>query len=533
MLKDMFNKLSLYLMNKQLNAEKNKDNPDASKVNEALNKSLQTNLNNFKTIMSSSNDFIVREFSFGLNQGIHAGLVYVDGLTNTQTINESIIEPLMYKSQMVPLPKDKSIGVEQVRQSLLSVGEVKEIAQMDEAIDAFLNGDTVLMVDGCPKALQISTRGWEKRGITEPSTETVVKGPREGFTESIRVSTSLLRRKLKNPALTFEALTIGRKTRTVVMIAYMKDLADEKIVQMVRDRLKKIDTDGIFAAGYIQEFIGDAPFSPFPTTHYSEKPDVIAARLMEGRVAVLTDGTPFVVSVPMFFMECFQTGEDYYVGYFFSSVMRMLRYIAFGISVLAPAIYVALTTFHQELIPTKLLVSMASAREGIPFPAALEATILLLAFEIIREAGIRLPRPVGQAISIVGALVMGQSAVQAGLVGAPLVIVVAITAVANFVVPTLADVATIIRYLLLLLAASMGGYGIVIGLLLLLVHLSSLTSYGVPYLSPYAPLHPRDLKDSFIRAPLWMMISRPTGLAGKDRKRHGITAPVKDPTSKP
>lgn len=531
MLKDILNKLSLRLMRGQVDTDT--DNPDKSKTNEDIRTSLQENINRLKTIMGSSNDIIFREFSFGQGHALNAGLVYVDGLTNAQTINESIIEPLMYKSQLVPLKKgEKEIGIEQVKEQLLSVGEVREVKKLDDAIDAYLSGDTVLMIDNASVALAISTRGWEKRGITEPGTETVVKGPREGFTESIRVNTSLLRRKIKNPDLTFESFTVGRKTRTVIMIAYLKSVADEALVQTVRDRLNKIETDGIMAAGYIEQYIGDAPYSMFPTVNYSEKPDVIAGRMLEGRVAVIIDGTPFVLSVPMFFFESFQTAEDYYIGYFFATVLRILRYFSFFVSVMGPAIYVALTTFHQELIPTKLLLSMASAREGIPFPSAIEAIILLMAFEIIREAGIRLPRPVGQAISIVGALVMGQSAVSAGLVGAPIVIVVAITAVANFVVPAMADVATIVRFILLLCAAWMGGYGIIIGLLILLIQMSAMKSFGVPYMSPYAPLQPKDLKDSFVRAPLWLMISRPTGLAGKDRKRRSITPPTKTDSGK-
>ncbi len=524
MLKEYLDQFAAWLMKKQ-NA--GSPHPEQGCPQNEPKKSLKENMTLLKGILGDSSDVIYREFSFGQGHACGAGLIYIDGLTNTKLINECIIEPMMYRSQQLPLQQGGTpLTLDDIERSFVTVAETKQTGVMEDVIDAVLSGDTALFVDGISQVLLMSTRGWEKRGIDEPGNETTIKGPREGFSESMRTNTSLLRRKMKNPNLTFESVIIGRKTRTTVTLCYISGLASDSVLTELRNRLNQISIDGIFSAGMVEQFISGNPYSPFSTMNNSEKPDVVAGRLLEGRVAIIIDGTPFVMTVPMFFIESFQTSEDYNINPFFSSFLRLLRYLSFFISVLGPAVYVALTTFHQELIPTPLLYSMTIAREGVPFPAAIEAFVMLLAFEVIREAGIRLPRPVGQAISIVGALVMGQSAVTAGLVSAPLVIVVAITAVSNFVVPTQADASTLMRYVLLILAAWMGGVGIVTGLLMMLIHLSSIRSFGVPFLSPYAPLQPSDLKDSFIRLPMWMMVRRPEVLAQNDPKRAGGNLPT-------
>jgi spore germination protein KA len=379
-------------------------------------------------------------------------------------------------------------------------------------------------VEGIDKALVINAKGWEKRGVDEPSSEAVIRGPRESFIESLRTNTSLIRRKIKNPDLTFEIMTIGKRTKTNVSLAYIKGIAAPELIETVRNRMSAINTDSILESGYIEQYIEDAPSSIFATLGYTEKPDVAAAKLLEGRVAILVDGTPFVLTAPALFIESFQTAEDYYFRPYFATLLRIIRMIAFFLTVLAPALYVAITTYHQELIPTDLLFTMANAREGIPFPAFVESLVMIITFEILREAGIRLPRPVGQALSIVGALVIGQSAVSAGIIGAPMVIVVSIQAVSGFVIPNLAESAAVLRLIYLLLSAAFGGYGITIGALGTLVHMASLESFGYPYLSPIAPFDTEDLKDTAIRVPLWLMISRPKGMS-VNRQRKEDTLP--------
>jgi len=441
-------------------------------------------------------------------------------MTDNATINESIIRPLMYDSYFLNTKNLEVINnIEFIEKRMLSVRSVKKVSNIEQVVDGCMSGETVLFIDGLNEALAISTQGWESRGVTEPKTEAVVRGPREGFTETLRTNTSQLRRKIRNHNLLMETIQLGQKTNTDVCIAYLNGIANPRLVEEVRRRLKRINTDSILESGYIEQFIEDGPFSPFSTIANSEKPDVVAAKILEGRVAILVDGTPMVLTVPMVFIESFQTSEDYYSRPYYVSVIRIIRFMAFFITILAPAAYVAVTTFHQEMIPTSLLITMAAAREGTPFPAVVEALLMGLVYEILREAGIRLPRPVGSAISIVGALVIGEAAVSAGLIGAPMVIVIAITAIASFVVPAQSDLAALLRILLTIFAGVLGAFGIIIVLLGTLVHLSALRSFGTPFLSPLAPLSFGDLKDVFIRAPIWAMLNRPRTIGWHDPQR--------------
>ncbi|HEX2927477.1 MAG TPA: spore germination protein [Ruminiclostridium sp.] len=481
---------------------------------------LEQNLNAWKNIVNNSSDIIIRKFAFGYRRQTQAAIIFIDGMVEKALVNEHILKPLMYGIHSINIEESAAItNINYIRSALLSVEDIQETNSINQAIDSFLSGDTLLLVDGSKEALIISLRGWETRSIEEPKTEAVVRGPREGFTETLRTNTALLRRKIKNPDLMLETMKIGVRTKTDICIAYISGLANPKLIDEIRRRLKNINTDAILESGYIEQFIEDSPFSIFATVGNSEKPDKVAAKLLEGRAAIFVDGTPFVLTVPMVFIESFQSSEDYYSRTFFASMIRMLRFIAFAISILAPALYVALTTFHQELIPTPLLITMAAAHEGVPFPAVLEAILMITAFEILREAGVRLPRPIGQAVSIVGALVIGESAVSAGLVGAPMVVVVAITAVSSFTVPPQTDSGAVIRFLLLVLSGFMGGFGIAIGLIAIYVHMSSLRSFGTPYLSPLAPFNLSGLKDTFVRAPIWTMLKRPSDIAWHDPEK--------------
>lgn len=483
---------------------------------------LQENLRVLQGMLADSNDVVCRRFSCGGETGLPAAIFYIEGLIDKTLVHENILKPLMlnrpFRFEEAETAGD---GIAYAESALLFVGSVEKVPSPGEALDGLLSGDTLLFMDGSREALVISLRGWKTRGITEPQTESVVRGPREGFTETLRMNTAMLRRKIKNPDLVFETMKLGARTRTDVCIAFIKGLAAEGLINDVRKRLSRINTDAILESGYVEQFIEDSPSSIFATVANSEKPDKVAAKLLEGRVAILVDGTPFVLTVPALFVESFQSAEDYYSRPYFASLIRLLRYLAFFISVAAPASYVALSAFHQELIPTPLLLTMSAAHEGVPFPSVLEAGLMIVAFEILREAGVRLPNPIGQAVSIVGALVIGEAAVSAGLIGAPMVIIVAITAVASFVVPPQTDSGAVIRLILLVLAGFMGGYGIAIGLLAVFIHMASLRSFGTPYLSSVAPFNPSDMKDIFIRAPIWMMTERPAGIAVKDQVRQG------------
>jgi spore germination protein KA len=324
-----------------------------------------------------------------------------------------------------------------------------------------------------------------------------------------------------------EQMIIGRQTQTSICVVYIDGIAKPDVVKRLKYRLSKLDVDSVIDSGYIEQYIEDSPFSLFPTVGYSEKPDVVAAKILEGRAAVIVDGSPFILTVPMLLNEEFQTSEDYYVRTIYASCIRLLRYIAFAISILAPGVYIALTTYHPELIPTTLLFTIAGAREGTPFPAFLEAVIMIFSFEILREAGVRLPRPVGQAISIVGALVMGQAAVSAGLVGAPMVITIAITAVSEFVIPNLIEAASLLRIIFLICATVLGGFGITMGVIAMFVLIGGLESFGVEF---YGGLKiSRDYEDSYIRMPLWFMENRPSDTAAGNMKRRIFFIPPARP----
>ncbi len=488
--------------------------------------SLEESLSDLRRILGDDSDLIVHRFRFGPNESFDAALLYYDGLVNQEVVTDALLRPVLDWRTPDPAPKKEELAATLDR-DVLHAGDVKRVEIPLELASACLSGDACVLLDGCPEALVVSARGWDKRSVTEPASETVVRGPREGFTENLRTNTALIRRKIKSGRLRSELLTIGEKTMTAICLMYLEGVADPNVLEKVKYRLKRLKVDSILESGYIEEYIGDAPFSPFSTVGFSEKPDVIAAKVLEGRVAIVVDGTPFVLTVPLLFVESFQTAEDYYQRTIYASTVRLLRYVAYFLAVFAPAIYIALTTFHQELIPTTLLFTIANAREGTPFPVFLEALIMVFAFEILREGGIRLPRPVGQSISIVGALIMGDAAVSAGIVGAPVVITVAITAVAGFLVPSQSDSASILRFLLMLAAAFMGFYGIAFAFLAVMIHLSTLDSFGVPFFDGFA--WTRNLQDSVIRMPLWTMVKRPKGIAQGDVRRRRFFFPSAHP----
>lgn len=415
-------------------------------------------------------------------------------------------------------------ALDRIKENTLTMGDVKEALFLGEVVEGVLSGNTAILLAGESRALLAETRFWKGRAPEEPVSEAAVRGPREGFTETLQTNISMLRRRLRSSRLRLEHFTIGRVSRTDVVIAYLKGIARPEIVEEVRRRLKRIDIDGILESGYIEELIEDHPGSIFSLITRTERPDKVAAGLLSGRVAILTDNTPFVLLVPRLFMEGLQASEDYYERYLLTVGVRIFRYIALFISMLLPALYVAVTTYHQEMLPTPLLLSIASQREGVPFPAVVEALLMEITFEILREAGIRLPRQVGQAISIVGALVIGDAAVRAGIVSPVMVIVVAMTAIASFTTPAydLAITMRMIRLPMVVLAGLLGMYGIMAGLLAILIHACSLKSFGVAFTSPFAPFILAEQEDAVIRLPWWALRYRPFSMTeNRLRQRPG------------
>ncbi|WP_134701152.1 spore germination protein [Ammoniphilus sp. YIM 78166] len=476
-----------------------------------LSSDLDQNLHLLQSIYEDCSDVVFRPFLIGGKT--KAILLYIEGLSNIEEIDASVLSPLMEESA------GKMKNLNEWFEMKISVSKVKEIKTVGDCIEHLSIGNPLLLVEKEMKGFALGLAKWEKRSVEEPTAEAVIRGAREGFTESIGVNTSLLRRRLRTPQLKMKSMQIGRYTKTEVIVSYMEGIADPTLLQEVNTRLKRIDIDGVLESGYIEELIEDNPYSPFPQMLNTERPDVAVSSLLEGRVVILVDGTPFVIVAPITLYSLLQSSEDYYQRYMIGTVIRWLRYVFLVISLLLPSVYVAVLTYHQEMVPTTLLISMASSREQIPFPALVEALIMEITFEALREAGVRLPKQVGAAVSIVGALVIGQAAVQAGIVSAPMVMVVAITGIASFTIPryTAGIALRMLRFPMIIMAGMLGLLGVMLGLIIMLTHLCSLRSFGVPYLSPMAPMKFRDMKDVLMRAPWWMLNTRPH-LTGEDNK---------------
>jgi spore germination protein len=374
-----------------------------------------------------------------------------------------------------------------------------------------LSGDTALYVDGYPMALLIATRGYPNRGVQSAETEVAVQGSKEAFNEVIRFNTTLIRRRIRDTRLKVKPLVAGRRSRTDIALVYMEDIARPEVVEGIERRILDIDIDAILDSGYIEQLVEEKPFSVFPQLQVTERPDKAASAVLEGRVVVVVDNSPFALIVPATLNTFFQASEDYYQRWEIMSFVRLIRYAAGLAAIALPGLFLAITTFHPSMLPMLLIFKMAGAQQSIPFPAAIEVLLMELTFELLREAGIRLPGPVGGTIGIVGGLIMGQAAVEAGLVSPIVVIVAAATGIASFAVPHVSFVTglRLAKYFVIALSGVLGLYGFCLAMLTVLIHLASLRSFGVPYLSPFAAGSGDDMKDSLIRAPLKFLKTRP------------------------
>lgn len=515
---DFFRKHKITIENGE-GSHKPQNNKDVRKPIDEL---LSNNLDIIRNKTGSSPDIIVRKLTIGLHLKTQIAIVYIDGLVDNESIKEFLIESIMTSPEL----QEKLIRqdpLESTEEEVLPFGSIKVADEWDQLFSSLMEGETIILVDRKTTILIVDTKGGEKRSIEEPSSQVVVRGPRDGFTESIQTNITLVRRRIKNPNLWLESMKIGEVTKTDVAIMYINGIANDKIVEEVRKRLNRINIDSILESGYIEQLIEDQTFTTFPTLYHTERPDAVSGNILEGRIAIFVDGTPFVLLAPAVFIQFFQSVEDYYARFDIATAIRFLRILIFSISIIAPATYIAATTFHQEMIPTELLIAVAAQRETVPFPAFVEAVIMEVTFEILREAGVRMPRAVGSAISIVGALVIGQAAVQAGIVSPAMTIVVAMTAIASFATPSFAMAisARLIRFLFMIAAATFGFYGIILGIIMLTVHLCSLRSFGVPYMMPTAPFIPANNADTFIRLPWWAFKKRPKLISDENLVREG------------
>lgn len=391
----------------------------------------------------------------------------------------------------------------------ISAQNANLVDNFEQAVDNILQGHIVIFFDGWDKVLSYSqAKQINMRQVTEPVTESVVKGPREGTVEQLQRNIGLLRVRLQNPNFKIETFRSGGATRTEVAFGYLEGTVDKETLTEFKKRIESAKKGDILETAYIEELIEDSTYSPFPQYRSTERPDVAVSSLLEGKIIVMVQGTGTILICPGLFTEFFQASEDYYHRVVFSSFIRLLRIAAFFMSLTLPSIYIALTTFHPELIPTNLLMAILDTREGLPFPAFIEVLIMIFFFELLREAGIRLPRPVGSAVSIVGALIVGDAAINANIASPAIVILVALTGIASFAMPhySVAIGIRLLQFPLMVLSAVLGGFGIMIGFLLIMLHLTYLRSLGQPYFSPLTPFRPKQLLDVLIRAPhktLW------------------------------
>ncbi|WP_392486195.1 spore germination protein [Haloimpatiens sp. FM7315] len=465
-----------------------------------------------KEILKDNSDIVYREFF--INGTVKAALIYIDGMADKILLDDYVLESLMDKDE-------EDINVNNIKDRLLTISDLREVDKLSKGIDGFLSGDTLLLIDGLKKAYIIANRSWPARGISEPLGETVVRGSREGFAETIRFNTALVRRRIRDTKFRIKSKTIGVRSKTDVVIMYIDDIVRDGLVEEVEKRLDKIKIDAILDSGYVEQLIQDDKWSIFPHIQSTERPDVVAAALYEGRVAILVDNSPFALIAPSTLINLFQSPDDYYQGWINSSIVRFVRNLGVLFSLIIPALYVAITSFHTSIIPTKLAYSIASSREGVPFPAFVEAIIMELSLTFLMEAVVRLPKPIGSTVGIVGGLIIGQAAVSAGIVSPIMIIIVSVTAITSFMIPNygVSNAFRIVRFFLIIASAIIGLYGIVIGLIILLIHLLKMKSFGVSYLSPMVNTHFKDFKDFMFRVPIDNMKERPEYMNTKDKIR--------------
>lgn len=492
--------------------------PDTQHQGTLWSKDLDTNVEQLsKTFhLPDSSDVVIREVCCA-NPNVRVVIAFIEGLACSDKVTTSVLKPLMLLSS-IRQTHDRD-PVAQIKDALLASTQVEVKHTVEECVEAMVSGDTVVLIQGQNRALIVETKGWEHRSVQGAVSERIVRGPQQGFIEVLRANTGLLRSMIRSPDLVVENIEVGRRTRTQCAVVYMAGIANDKLVNEVRRRIKSIDMDAVLSSGSLEQLI-ETSHSLLPTMISTERPDRAAHFILEGAVAILVAGDPFALVAPVTFSAFLHSPEDYYVRWPYGNVLRMIRVIALLIAVLLPGTYIAITNYHHEMIPTVLLFSIAASREMVPIPLPLEVLLMYFGFELIREAGIRIPSPFGPTIGIVGALLIGEAAVSASLVSPIMVIIIAITGVASFTIPNL-EVGMLIRVVtaIFILAGSLLGlFGIVATIYVMFCRLASITSLGVPLFAPIAPKQ-RTGADVFTIGPTWTIESRPKFLRPKDLKR--------------
>lgn len=506
----------------------------ATRLDESrLTKALEHNLSIFEHVLGGNADFLIRRFEIQVRKKrIRCGIVYLDGASSKQDMND-ILKALMLDADQSYVAKDSLLDM-----VMTQCTPYADVSVKDTALDVanwILAGNTALFLDGSDKVVGLSTQAFKERAVEQPQTEQVIQGAREGFIESIGTNISLIRKRMRSANLHVEIVQIGEQTATNVVYCYVKGIVAPALVEEVKGRLERVQVDSLYGSGYLEQFIEDNHYSPFPQVQNTERPDKCVAALLEGRVVLLVDGSPFALIVPAVFSQFYQTTEDYDTRFLMASMVRLIRLAALLFSLIFPSLYISLISFNPEMIPTKFAVAVAGGRAGVPFPSIMEIFGMEAIMEILREATIRLPQQIGGALSIVGVLVIGQAAVQAGFVSPITVVIVALTTIGSFATPAYnaAIALRMLRFPLMILAGMFGLYGVMAGLILITNHLNSLESFGVPYLSPIVPGNRQGLKDAVLRLPVFTLFLRPKELNPSNDRRIATTQDSKRNKGRP
>lgn len=473
-----------------------------------ISKAIDVNRQGLKELFNHTSDLVTYEFKTKSNVDILIG--YIDGMIDTDILNSDLIRPLK-----------ESENVYDELMAEIYISKVVEVKELKAAINPILKGGVIVFIKDLNSSYIFNIGQWDKRTVETAENEISIRGPQEAFVEDMGVNKTLIRRKVKSNDLTFEDYTLGSITNTDISLVYIQGIVKSEILEELKSRLEKINTDAIISGGNIESFIDDGINRIFASLSYTERPDIVVGKILEGRIGIICDGSPDVLTLPKLFIENLHTSEDYYIRPQFATFLRLIRVFAFIVSFALPSIYISLMLFNQEMVPTKLLISIAAQREGVPFTTSLEVIMMILFLELLKESSTRLPHTIGQAVTLVGGLVIGQAAIDAGIISAIVVIVVALSAMAEFVVPKLREMITIYRLVLAIIASVTGLYGVSLGLVAIGVQLVSIKSFGVPYMWPMAPWDIQGMKDNILKFPVQEIDMRPNVLTRKNSRKRG------------
>ena len=480
-----------------------------------LSGNLKKDIAAMEDMLSSTADFINKGLVIG---DVSLSLIMMEGMVNLSLLAQMVARPLL-SEDFGPHPSPEKIRDFILRQTVMAADQ-KQIKTYEEVFTLAMSGFVVILVDGLPGAVALGAQGFSFRSVGEPDSEVNERGSREGFTEPLKINMTMIRRRMKSEHLKFESFQVGTKSHTDGCLVYMTDTVSPLLLKEIRRRLSKVKLPLVLDTGYLRPFLEGDTLSPFSEVGVTERPDTLCARIAEGRVAILLDGTPYALVTPCLFIENFQSFDDYAHRPYFTAFIRFLKYVSFLLTILLPGTYVALATFHQESLPHLLLFNIIAAEETTPFPLMLEALLIHFIYEIMREAGLRLPRPVGHAVGIVGALVIGDAAVTAGLIGSPMVMVVALTAISSFVVPSLYEPMAVLRFMFIIIGGLTGIFGIAVGCAAILINACRVNNFGVPFTAPLSPFTPSAMRDVLVRVSWRTMQKRQEriqDLKGSDR----------------